>query len=179
MILGTISIESVDSRDRVKLGDVSVPRRKRYTIRGARGEPTLRAVFEVRHGLPQCVSVHIDAAPDGRGLGPGDISLPALAGLCQHVFQRGDVVLLSDTGPNGEMPSWWDDPGGAIADALNGADAELRRVADIYRLNAAHHPRDAVAAEMGWSRRTASRRIAAARDKDYLTADDKQGKAKG
>lgn len=163
-----IGIEPGRGKTPVRFGDTVVPASVAYLIDGEGGSPSLRAEFEIRDGQPICTSVTVTASDDGRGVSTGDLaSIPNLARLTEDAFLA--LALRVEDRPQ----DWRLDPADrartrlARGDIRTRGDEELRAVAEVYRDNLADRPVEAVEA-MGYTRRTAGRRIQQARDKGFL-----------
>lgn len=153
----------------VRLNETVVPQRVAYVIEGSDSSPSLRVEFELRDGTSVvCTRVEFEASADGRGIQTGDLTtLPSLRTL-------GEDAFLSLAMQVAESPyDWAIDPTDrkrrrtARQDIHTRGDAELKEVARVYRENVAGHPVEAVE-ELGYSRRTAARRIEQARGKGFL-----------
>lgn len=152
----------------VSYGDTVVPASVAYIIDGTQSSPSLRIDFEIRNGQPTCVGLRIEAQPQGRGIQQGDLaSLPNLGRLAEEAFLA--LAMRAAAEPSG----WRIDPHDrdrvrrAKSDLRSRGDEELKTVAQVYRDNIADRPAAAVEA-LGYTRRTALRRIEQARQKGYL-----------
>lgn len=147
----------------VRLNETVVPERVAYLIEGSNSSPSLRVEFELRDGTSiVCTRVEFEASSDGRGIQTGDLTtLPSLAKLGEDAF-----LALSTRAGEGRIQSS-DGRRTARQDIHTRGDAELKEVARVYRENIAGHPVEAVE-ELGYSRRTAARRIEQARAKGFL-----------
>lgn len=162
----------------VRFGDTVVPARVAYVIEGDRSSPSLRIEFEIRDGRPFCVDVHIEAPKvSGRSIRTGDLSaLPSLERLGEETFSE---LAMRDGGAD---PFEWHigtDKGArrqARSEIHDRGDAELKEVARVYREHVNERPVEAVQA-LGYTRRTAARRIQQAREKGLLPKTT-QGKRK-
>jgi hypothetical protein len=161
----------------VTLGDTVMPARVAYVIEGSHSSPSLQIEFEIRKGQPVCVDVHVEASPGGRGIRTGDLNtLPGLDKLAEEVF-----LGFATKRPDPDKPFDWFIRGqqerkAAKQDVHTRGDAELKEVVRVYRANVSGRPVAAVE-ELGYSRRTAARRIQQARSKGLLPPTT-QGKRK-
>jgi hypothetical protein len=159
-----------------QFGDTVVPRRVAYTIEGDHSSPSLRIEFEIRDERPFCSSVHIDASAQGRSIRTGDLtSLPSLERLAEECFAE----LAMRAGTSNPFEAFIGDKAGvrqARGEIHSGGDAELKEVARVYREHVDERPVEAVEA-LGYTRRTAARRIQQAREKGLLPKTT-QGKRK-
>ncbi len=160
----------------VRFGDTVVPARVAYVIEGSDSSPSLQIEFEIRKGQPVCTAVRVDASSTGRGIRTGDLSaLPGLDKLAEDAFMELAVTVADN-------PHDWhigrDMPKRKVAkqDVHTRGDDELRTVAQVYRENVDGRPVEAVE-NLGFSRRTAARRIQQARLKGLLPPTT-QGKRK-
>ncbi|PSK99753.1 hypothetical protein CLV30_11756 [Haloactinopolyspora alba] len=163
----------VTDLDLVPLGDAQVPRKTRMESVGEKGAPDLYADFEIRDGVPECVSLVWKSKAEGRGVRTVDLSTIAMDKLALKAFMvhayvpdsRGALrqVDLSDErevwGAIGEVDA-------AIARRSRGANpAELERVAEVYEEHASTGtPTKAVEQLLGYTRRTAARRVQQAKE---------------
>lgn len=164
----------------VRLGDTVVPERVTLTRDSEDDDgPHLTAVFEVRHGRPECVSLAVTSTLDGRGIRLSDINVFTLDATAVQAFERWAVraehtgsgaarmeIDIADFGGRDDHERW-----AARADlheartASRGAlsRAELERVARVYREHIDHQPTKAVGLILGYTQRTAARRVEQAR----------------
>lgn len=154
----------------VQLGDTWVFRRARLAYIRDGGAPDLFADFEVRDGVPECVSLRWECKPNGRGIRPVDIKFLRIDDLVEKAFRQhahaGQRPRDSD-----EREHWRasGDIRAALSKRSRGPSREhLEQVAAIYRAHVDAHPTTAVAQLLGLSRRTAERRIQQAREADLL-----------
>jgi hypothetical protein len=151
----------------VRFGDTVIPARVAYVIDGAQSSPSLVVEFEIRDGRPFCSSVHVDASAEGRSIKTGDLTaLPSLERLAEDAFAElairapdsverpFDAFIGADRAARSK----------ARSDVHTRGDEELREVARVYRENIDGRPLEAVQA-LGYTRRTAARRVQQARDK--------------
>lgn len=154
----------------VQYGDTVVPASVAYEIEGTNSSPSLRVEFEIRDGQPVCVGLHMTASAGGRGLAQGDLdTLPNLKRLAEDSFFA--LAMRPATQPSG----WHINPRdrervrAARSDIRTRGDEELKTVAQVYRNHIDDRPAAAVEA-LGYTRRTAQRRIEQARQRGYLPA---------
>jgi hypothetical protein len=157
----------------VRLGDHAVPRRAGYAFTGAKGSPDLHMSFEVRDGRPECVEVTIKAKPDGRGIRTADLQIFNIDTLTVNVFSS--LALSATEEPGGvtqftpittEQEFW--PANKAIEEARRErrgsvTRTELEDVARVYREHFDQSPTQAVQLLLGYSARTAARRVEQAR----------------
>jgi hypothetical protein len=129
----------------------------------------------MRRGSPVCLSVTITATPNGRPVTTADLEsipglerkgLDAFKALGNRVFDDEDWREGRNLGRTDQalMPNPRD-----LGTALrNRPDGELERVAAVYRDNIDNRPVEAVQEALKLARRTADRRIKAARDRGFL-----------
>ena len=160
----------------VRFGNTVTPARVAYVIEGSNSSPSLRIEFEIRKDRPVCTGVHVEASPDGRVIRTGDLNaLPGLDRLAEDAFTE----LATEVADN---PFEWHigrdkkKHRAANQDVHTRGDAELKEVARVYRENVDARPVEAVE-DLGYTRRTASRRIEQARAKGLLPQTT-QGKRK-
>jgi hypothetical protein len=159
----------------VRFGDYSVPAAVAWVTEPIGRSPAARAEFEMRRGSPVCLSVTITATPNGRPVTTADLEsipglerkgLDAFKALGNRVFDDEDWREGRNLGRTDQVftPSPRD-----LGTALrNRPDGELERVAAVYRDNIDNRPVEAVQEAFGFARRTADRRIKAARDRGFL-----------
>jgi hypothetical protein len=154
-----------------KLGDVPVPRVAVYAHDGDDGEPDMEVTFEVRDGRPECVDFHVRAKPDGRGIRTADLQMVTnLDAMAVYLYSRVAPV------PDGNAFNWmWRQTEENAERARRAAyearkarrgtvsPAELEQVAGVYRSNLESSPTRAVRLQLGYSERTAARRVQQAR----------------
>lgn len=163
----------------VTFGDTTVPARVAYVIEGSDSSPSLRIEFEIRKGQPVCTAVRVEASPRGRGIRTGDLNaLPGLDRLAEDAFME-LAQKVADNPFDWHIGRDQAKRKAAKHDVHTRGDAELKelkKVARVYRENVAGRPVQAVEA-IGYSRRTAARRIQQARLKGLLPPTT-QGKRK-
>jgi len=159
----------------VRFGDFSVPAAVAWVSEPIGRSPSVRAEFEMRNGQPVCLSVTITATPNGRPVTTADLeSIPGLERKGLDAFKARGIRLFDDedwrAGRNLHRYNQIHTPNRrALGAALrNRPDGELERVAVVYRDNIDSRPVEAVQEEFGLARRTADRRIKAARDRGFL-----------
>jgi hypothetical protein len=128
----------------------------------------------MREDGPVCLSVAISATPKGRPVVTADLeSLPGLDRKALDAFRALGTAVLDDeawrAGRNlgRTYEIFHPDPREVSAALRTRSDVELERVAEVYRANVSTRPVEAVEA-LGYSRRTADRRIRAARERGFL-----------
>jgi hypothetical protein len=156
----------------VELGDLDVPEGIRMTSEGLKGAPNLTVEFVVREGIPECVGFHLVSKQTGRGIRTAD--LRAFHSLDTLVF---NAFIQNTRRPGGvwfyDEAEYWrgrNEIQGAQAKRSRVSRAELEEVAQVYRSAGRDSPTDAVQTQLGYSRRTAERRIKSAREQGLLPA---------
>jgi len=163
-----------------RFGDHAVPRRAGYAFTGTKGSPDFNMSFEVRDGRPECVEVTIKAKPTGRGIRTADLQIFNLDALTVAVFSS--LALTATEEPGGatmytpittEQEFW--PANKAIEEARRErrgsvTRTELEEVARVYREHFDQSPSQAVQMLLGYSERTAGRRIRQAREAGLLPA---------
>lgn len=143
---------------------------------GEKGAPDVFVRCELRDGVPEVVEFRLTAKSNGRAVRSADLNgWQPLEGLALNGFrnaaQKLDVTNpFGPRGPQDEREFW------AIGRDLDYAqhtrtgpsDHELEGVAQIYRDAVDGRPTEAVQIQMGYSRRTAARRVAQARERGFL-----------
>src|ERR1035437_6715192 len=159
----------------VRFGDYSVPAAVAWVTEPIGRSPAARAEFEMRRGSPVCLSVTITATPNGRPVTTADLeSIPGLERKGLDAFKALGSRVFDDEdwreGRNLQRTAeiWSPDPRALGAALRNRPDGELERVAAVYRDNIDTRPVEAVQEAFGFARRTADRRIKAARDRGFL-----------
>jgi hypothetical protein len=161
----------------VQFGETVVPARVAYVIEGARSSPSLRVEYEIREGKPFCSSVHVEASSTGRSVRTGDLAaLPGLERLGEEAFSELATRVPTENPFESFIGQDRHARQRARDDVRSRGDEELKEVARVYRENIRGAPVTAVEA-LGFTRRTAARRIQSARDKGYLPKTT-QGKRK-
>lgn len=160
----------------VKVGDVVVPRTAFYAHDGDEGEPDLEVTFEVRDGRPECVDFHVRAKADGRGIRTADLQMVTnLDAMATNLYAAVAPV------PDGSAFNWmWRQTeenalraARAVYEARKArrgtvTPAALEEVAKVYRENLEASPTRAVSLHLGYSERTAARRVQQAREAGLL-----------
>ena len=164
----------------VRIGETLVPPRVGFYGEGQNGAPDIEADFEVRDGVPECVSFAISAKTDGRAVRTADLHAfnidkitfgafmrfgirDADAGSRRSLWHVEDGALVDEAG-------WWasqNDFTRARANRRPITEAELREVATTYREHMGYNPTQAVES-LGYTRRTAARRVQQAREAGLL-----------
>ena len=154
-----------------QVGDVTIPRVAVYAHDGDVGEPDLEVTFEVRDGRPECVDFHVRAKPDGRGIRTADLEMVTnLDAIAVNLYAAVAPVL------GGSAFNWmWrqdEEHTRRVQRAAYEARkarrgtvtrADLEQVAKVYRENLAASPTRAVSLLLGYTERTAARRVQQAR----------------
>lgn len=170
--------------------DTFVPIAVEFTGEGQRGAPDVFARFEIRNGVPETVEFRIAAKDKGRAVRTADLrAWVSLEGLATNAFMRfarlaardeqtGD--LLGAVAPEDEREGWTlrGDIQSAQSERRGASTAELEEVARVYREAIDGRPTEAVQVMLGYSRRTAARRVQQAREAGLLPPTT-PGKKKG
>ncbi|MEV8372471.1 hypothetical protein AB0P21_07015 [Kribbella sp. NPDC056861] len=173
-----------------RVGDVVFPRKVTYTLYGG-DEPEITTHFEIREGRPELVELIVRAKPKGRGLRASDMDL-LLEALVSAAFAK--VALLPRTDEEGAVRGMtpprddrerWQAKGAAGSarprrqrQSRPIPQAELEEVARIYKDNLAGKPTETVATFLGYSMRTAARRVKQAEEAGLLPPTE-PGKKRG
>lgn len=168
------------------LGDTFVPSAVELRGEGERGAPNLHVRFEIRDGIPEVVSFHLDSTTSGRGVRTADLREWNLDGLAFNAFMHfagirdpnGSGTAMGGYGFSDER-EYWQARGDVerASERRPGVSAgELEDVARIYRAHIETRPTEAVQ-KLGYSRRTAARRVQQARAAGLLppTSRGKKG----
>jgi hypothetical protein len=161
-----------------KVGDVVVPRVAVWAHDGDTGEPDVEVTFEVRDGRPECVDFHVRAKPDGRGIRTVDLQMVSnLDTIAEGLYAAVAPV------PDGSVFNWmWRQTEENAARAQRAVyearkarrgtvtRATLEEVAKVYREHLDASPTRAVSLLLGYSERTAARRVQQARKAGLLPA---------
>jgi hypothetical protein len=153
----------------VQLGDTLVPGAAQYIFTGEKGAPDATLTFEIRDGRPECTEISIKTKPDGRGIRSADLAMVHLDNLTTAVFAQfaeGQPSSRLFSGPQDEETYYRAERDISEArSARRGAvtSAELEDVARIYRDHITASPTRAVAVLLGYTERTAARRVQQAR----------------
>jgi hypothetical protein len=159
----------------VRFGDYSVPVAVAWVTEPIGRSPAARAEFEMRRGSPVCLSVTITATPNGRPVTTADLEsipglerkgLDAFKALGNRVFDDEDWREGRNLSRAGQLHT--PNPKDVGTALRTRPDGELERVAAVYRDNIDNRPVEAVQEAFGFARRTADRRIKAARDRGFL-----------
>lgn len=165
----------------VRLGKYAVPRTVSVTMTGAKGGPDLAMVFEMRDGRPECVDIHISAKPRGRGIRNADLAVFNIDTMAEGAFLRhamevqelpsGAVAMTPLSSENQRRDAHKDVYEARRRTRGVVSEEELQQVADIYRSHLGAAPVQAVTTLLGYSERTAARRIKEARHRGILDGD--------
>lgn len=150
----------------VQLGSAIVPRKAVYAFEGDKGTPDVTLMFEVRDGRPECVSVAVQAKPNGRGIRTADLSMFSIDALVISVFEELSTLGVHDPEQQRHDRRSIEEARASRRGAVTRA--ELEEVARIYRENLTSSPTRAVALACGYADRTAARRVQQARDAGLL-----------
>jgi hypothetical protein len=159
-----------------EIGDVVVPRTAVYAHDGDEGEPDLEVRFEVRDGRPECVDFHVRAKPGGRGIRTADLEMVTnLDAIAVNLY----AAVAPE--PGGSALNWmWRQTEENAERARRAAyearkarrgtvtTAALEEVAKTYREHLDASPTRAVSLLLGYSTRTAARRVQQAREAGLL-----------
>jgi len=153
-----------------------VPRKVTLTFTGDDDTPDIAAQFEVRDGRPECTEIRLIAKKHGRGLRTADLVTFNVDALAWHAFQG---LAQREVGSTDAGYTVWADRWRASEAEARGVQkdllearrrsrgtvttAALERVAAVYREHADGHPTKAVEELLGYSARTAARRVERAR----------------
>lgn len=166
----------------VRFGPYTVPAAVAWVLDPIGKSPSVRAEFEMRRGRPVCLSLSVNAVEGGRSVTTADLAtLPGLDRKALDAFKALATEVHADEawqeGRNLERTSEVLHPDTReVGKSLRSeSDEELRRIAEVYRANVTSAPLEAVEAEFGISRRTASRRVQSARERGFLP-ETTQGK---
>jgi hypothetical protein len=157
----------------------AVPRRVTVFLEGDndRGHPDLRVECSMEDGQPLVREVHIVAKPEGRPVRDADLASLSLDKLALRAFLEHAMTL--EENPAGgwvATPITDEATGWRAVGAIDSAQkqsrgpsmVELRRVAEIYQADTSGAPSAAVAAVLGYSPRTAHRRVKQAEEAGLL-----------
>lgn len=152
-----------------------VPRRVTMTLEGLRGSPDLRVECAVIDGVPGVREVHIVSKPDGEAIRDAHLNAIALDKIALQSFMDhamdvstdGEVAVLTPVSEGTEdvLRGQLDE---AQKTGRGPSQAELTEVARVYRENSNNAPAAAVELRLGYSRRTAQRRIKQAEEAGLL-----------
>lgn len=158
---------------RVKVGDHYVPSKVTMSGLGSGGSPDLSFEFAMSsEGEARCVSAHVDAKPDGRGVATADLAMIAVDQLTVAAFERlAQEILYNDERGIGTAYSGGTANSTPIRRAVDKGKqskaGEIATVAKVYA-EADRAPMKAVEDRLGYTRRTAARRIELARERGLL-----------
>jgi hypothetical protein len=150
----------------VALGDAVVPTEARMTFDGIKGSPNVVMNFEIRDGRPECVGVNVAAKPNGRGIRTADVQMFNIDDLTVGVF--GQLANLGSKHPRVLERAVRSVHEARTARRGSVTREELELVARIYREHLTASPTRAVALLLGYSERTAARRVQQAREAGLL-----------
>lgn len=157
---------------------VLVPREVTWSLEGAevspgRSWPDILARFEMRDGVPTCTEFTVSSKPGDRGIMTGDLTVINLERIAENAFLSQATVELPAGGHSLTPQHAMTEVDAAIRRAgarrWSSPEEELKSVARVW-LNPAHRgaERKAVAAHLGVSDETASRRVREARRRGYI-----------
>jgi len=171
----------------VPLGDRLVPERIDVTFPSTADLPSLAMVIEVRDGVPQCTSLHIDATEGSREVRSLDLSAVRIEDWIEELTALASWKIEPTQGyvPGEGYPTvsrTYGGPAGAAHEragrtAVRNARRAARRtvtpqlleaVAKVYRANIDNKPTDAVQVSFAVSYRTAGRYVQLARGAGLL-----------
>jgi hypothetical protein len=154
----------------VMLGDVPVPPEAVMTFEGADGTPDVTMRFRVRDGRPECADISVRAKDDGRGIRSADLAMFHVDTLAIGVFEQLAVesAMLSGSDDVDVVSVRRDITEARLRTRGVVNHAELERVAEVYREHGGHKPAETVAKMLGYSKRTAARRIKQAEEAGLL-----------
>jgi hypothetical protein len=154
---------------------------------GQKGAPDVFARCEMRDGVSEVVDFRLTSKPDGRAVRTSDLNAwQPLEGLALNAFRQkarrflkaGDPIERVGYQDEREFWTLGGQLAGAQASSSGPPDAELQEVAEIYRGAIEGMPTEAVQVMLGYSRRTAARRVQQARQRGFLP-ETTPGKKKG
>jgi hypothetical protein len=159
--------------DFVDLGWTRVPEAVVMDGEGLRGAPDLHMKFWIRDEIPEVYEFTLKAREGGRGVRTVDLRGFSLEKMAVEAFMRMQARVVGV--PYSEEEHW------RALDDIRGAQekqgtrprvsrAALEEVAQVYRGAGRDNPTEAVRVELGYSRRTAERRVAQARKAGLLPA---------
>jgi hypothetical protein len=166
------------------IGKTFVPLKVTFEGIGLKGAPDVSAVFEIRDGVPEVVDFRITAKPSGRAVRTSDLNgWQPLEGLALNGFRQVGELGDREHGawpPQDQREEWAvrADLEKAMARRRTPSTAELEEVAKVYRTAIHGKPTEAVQLQLGYSRRTAARRVEQARAAGILPPTTK-GKVTG
>jgi hypothetical protein len=152
----------------VVLGDALVPPKASMTFEGRDGTPDATLRFEIRDGRPECVEVHVMAGPDGRGIRSADLAMVNVDTVTIAVFaQLAEIGLQSEAE---RLSAFRSVSEARLRRRPTVTRTDLEEVAKVYRKHLKSDPTAAVARQLGYTHRTAARRVAQAREAGLLPA---------
>ena len=143
-----------------------MPPKAVLSFEGIKGSPDATVIFEVRDGRPECVEISVRAKPEGRGIRSADLAMMNLDNLAIDVFTQLGVVGVQDT--DERRRTHRDVHEARLARRGAVSQHELEEVARVYREHLEESPTRAVALLLGYSDRTAARRVQQARTAGLL-----------
>jgi hypothetical protein len=158
--------------DFVDLGWTRVPEAVVLDGEGLRGAPDLHVKFWIRGGIPEVHEFTLKAKEDGRGIRTADLrAFFSMEKMAVNAFMHMQVRPVGF--PYSKQEHWR-----ALDDIRSAQEkqgtrprasrAELEEVAQVYRAAGRDNPTEAVQNELGYSRRTAERRVSQARQAGLL-----------
>jgi hypothetical protein len=159
--------------DSVDLGWTRVPEAVVLDGEGLRGAPDLHMKFWIRDEIPEVYEFTLRAKEGGRGIRTVDLRAFPLEKMAVNAFMRMQVRPVGF--PYSEEEHWRALNEIRSAQEKQGtrprvSRAELEEVAQVYRSAGRGNPTEAVQNELGYSRRTAERRVSQARKAGLLPA---------
>lgn len=149
----------------IALGDAVVPREAVMTFEGVDGAPDATMRFEVRNGRPECVEVIVRAKPEGRGIRSADVALFNIDTIAVDVFYDLGTIGVTDERAAVNTRRALQEARASRRGTVTRE--ELERVAKTYRENP-ESPTRAVELVLGYSKRTAARRVKQAEEAGLL-----------
>jgi hypothetical protein len=159
----------------IALGDAVVSREALMTFEGEEGSPDATMRFEVRNGRPECVEIVVRAKPDGRGIRSTDVAMFNIDTIAVDVFY--DVGTIGVTDERAAVNTHRATQEAHASRRWAVTREELERVAKVYHENP-QAPTQAVEMLLGYSKRTAARRVKQAEEAGLLPATT-TGKRRG
>lgn len=160
----------------VRVGDMKIPQRYEIRTDAEDGEPSLRMVFEVRNGVPECRGIYVESWEDGRGLRTSDVRsisvddyvAAATASLALHIVDDDGREVLMSSAPQDVRNAWRQVERVRVkAGPRRAHNVDLGDVAEVYA-TAEHAPTKTVAEHFEMPHRTASLYVKRARDAGLL-----------
>ena len=156
-----VSARVSSRRGLVRLGDSTVPPKATMTFEGVKGSPDATVVFEVRNGRPECVSITVRAKKNGRGIATSDLSLIRVDDLTVDIFTTAGNFGVQDEAR--QRQTHRDVYEARLSRRSPVSRDELKQVAKVYREHLDGSPTRTVGHVLGYSARTAARRVEQAR----------------